>query len=56
VLNKLLALAFVVLLLGKLFFKPQLRSLGRWLDGVVNAMLIAISVAYALQIVIWVTS
>jgi hypothetical protein len=51
-LTKLLALAFVLLLVGRLLFRPQLRALGKWLDGLVNAMLIAIVVVYAAQLVI----
>lgn len=50
--NRALALAFIALLLGKLLFRPQLAALGRWLDGVVNAMLIAIGLAYTVQIVL----
>ena len=53
---KLLALAFVFLLVGKLLFRPQLRALGKWLDGVVNAMLIAIVVVYALHLVIYLSA
>lgn len=56
VLNKLLAIAFVVLILGKLFFRPQLGALKRWFDGVVNAMLIAIALVYALQLVLYLTA
>lgn len=46
---------FVALVVGKLLFRPQLKTLGRWLDGVVNALLIAIAIAYTLQIVIVLT-
>jgi hypothetical protein len=53
--NRILAFAFVALILGKLFFRPQLKALGRWLDGVVNAMLIAIVLAYAVQLGILLT-
>lgn len=48
--NRVLALAFLALLVGKLFFRPQLKAFGRWLDGLTNAMLIAILLAYAVQI------
>lgn len=54
--NKLLAIFFVGLVVGKLFFRPQLKMLGRWLDGVVNAFLIAILVAYMIQAAIFFTS
>lgn len=56
VLNKLLAFAFVGLIVGKMFFRPQLKALGKWLDGVVNAFLIAIVIAYSLQLLIYLTS
>jgi hypothetical protein len=56
VLSKLLALAFLLLVLGKLLFRPQLKALGRWLEGVVNATLIAIGLVYALQLVLLLTS
>ncbi len=55
-LNKLLSVAFIGLVLGKLFFRPQLKALGKWLDGVVNAFLIAIVIAYLLQLLIFLTS
>lgn len=38
-----------------MFFRPQLKALGRWLDGFVNAMLIAIAVAYAVQLALLLT-
>jgi hypothetical protein len=56
VLSKLLALAFIVVAIGKLFFRPQLKAVGRWLDGVVNAALIAIALVYAIQLVIFLTA
>jgi hypothetical protein len=55
VINKLLAAAFVMLVLGRLFFRPQLYSLRRWFDGVVNAMLIAIVLTYGVQLIVWLT-
>ncbi len=54
-LNKLLALAFIGLLLGKVFFKPQLRAFARWFDGVINAFIIAIAIVYTVQIILWLT-
>lgn len=55
-LNKVLAIAFVGLVLGKLFFRPQLRALGKWFDGVINAFLIAIVIAYSIQLFIYLSS
>jgi hypothetical protein len=51
-----LAIVFVGLVVGKLLFRPQLKMLGRWLDGVVNAFLIAILIAYMIQAAIFLTS
>ncbi len=56
VLSKLLALGFVLLLVSKLFFRPRFGAMKKWFDGVINAMLIAIVIAYALQLVIWLTA
>ena len=50
--NRALAFAFLALLVGKLLFRPQLAAVGRWLDGLVNAMLIAIGLAYTVQIAV----
>ena len=52
-LGKVLALAFVSLVLGKLFFRRQLKAFGRWLDGIVNAFIVAIAIAYSIQLVIY---
>jgi hypothetical protein len=54
-LSKLLAASFVGLFVAKLLFRPRLRALGRWFDGAINAMLIAIGCAYAIHLVIWLT-
>ncbi|MEZ4222333.1 MAG: hypothetical protein R3B13_15455 [Polyangiaceae bacterium] len=51
--SKLLAFAFVLLFVGKMFFKPQLRAFGKWLDGAVNAMLVAIALVWGIQLVIY---
>jgi len=53
VLGKVLAFAFVGLVLGKLFFRRQLRAFGKWLDGIVNAFIVAIAIAYSIQLVIY---
>jgi hypothetical protein len=51
-LSKILAVCFVLLLLGKLFFKPQLAAVKKWFDGVINAMLIAIVIVYLIQLLL----
>lgn len=51
-LSKLLAFAFIILIVMKLVFRPQFSALRRWFDGVVNAMLIAIALAYCVQLVV----
>ncbi|HMR75660.1 MAG TPA: hypothetical protein PKD61_11115 [Polyangiaceae bacterium] len=50
---KVLAIAFVLLIAGKLLFKPQLRAFGKWFDGLVNAVLIALAVSSALQLIVY---
>ena len=55
-LNKILAASFLLLFVGKIFFKPQFGALKKWFDGVVNAMLIAIALVYSLQLLMWLTS
>jgi len=47
VLQKLLALIFVGVFVAKLLFRPQLRALGKWLDRLVNYILVAIAIYYA---------
>lgn len=55
-LNKLLAAAFIFLVVGKMFFRPQLGAVKKWFDGVINAMLIAIVIVYVIQLGLWFTS
>ena len=55
-LGKLLSVVFIGLVLGKLFFRPQLKALGKWFDGVINAFLIAIAIAYLIQLFIYLSS
>jgi hypothetical protein len=47
VLQKVLAVIFVGVFVGKLLFKPQLRALGKKLDRLVNYILVAIAIYYA---------
>ncbi len=57
VLQKLLALVMLVLLVGHVFFRPQLRQLGARLDKFVSMMVIAIVISYVGQLIIlWATS
>jgi hypothetical protein len=55
-LNKILTICFFLLLLGKLFFRPQLSAVRKWFDGVINAMLIAIAIVYAIQVALWLSA
>jgi hypothetical protein len=55
-LNKILTVGFLLLIVGKLFFRPQLSAVRKWFDGVINAMLIAIAIAYAIQVALWLSS
>lgn len=54
--SKLLALGVLVFIVLKLAVYPQFKNLGKWLNGVVNALLIAIGVAWSIQLLIWLTS
>ena len=50
---KLLAVLFVLLIAGKLIFRPQLRAFGKWFDGLINAMLIALGITVVIQIIVY---
>lgn len=50
-LQKLLALTFVVLLVGRVMFRPQLKQLGARLDRFVNFMVVAIAISYTAQLI-----
>ncbi len=50
-LQKLLALALGVTVVGHLFFRPQLRQLGRRIDRIVTWMVVAILLTWAGQVV-----
>ncbi|MDX2053820.1 MAG: hypothetical protein SFV15_15575 [Polyangiaceae bacterium] len=52
-LAKLLAGAFGLIFVGKMFFKPQLKAVGRWLEAAVNAMLIAIALVWTVQLLLY---
>ncbi|HEX9619771.1 MAG TPA: hypothetical protein VF989_06535 [Polyangiaceae bacterium] len=54
-LSKLLVISFLGLLVTRLLFFRQLRAFGKWFEGFINALLIAIALAYALQLVLWLT-
>lgn len=54
--SRLLLALFAFLLLGKLFFRPQLAQVKIWFDGLINALLIAIALVYSLQLVLWLSS
>lgn len=54
-LNKILIASFILLFLGKMFFRPQLLAVKKWFDGVINAMLIAIAIVYTVQLALWLT-
>jgi hypothetical protein len=52
--QKLLALTFLVLVIGRLLFRPQLRQLGQRLDKLVSVMVVAIAISYAGQLLFFV--
>ncbi|MCH9682319.1 MAG: hypothetical protein K0V04_12855 [Deltaproteobacteria bacterium] len=54
-LTKLIAIAVLGTLVGRVFFQPQLEGLGRWFRRFVDVTLIVITVVYAVQIIIMLT-
>ncbi len=50
---KVLVVVFVLLIAGKLLFRPQLRAFGKWFDGLINAMLIALGLTAVIQLVVY---
>ena len=50
-LQKILALALGVAVVGHLFFRPQLRQLGRRIDRIVTVMVVAIVITWLGQLV-----
>jgi hypothetical protein len=49
-LQKLLSLALGIAVIGHVFFRPQLKQLGRRIDRLVTLMVIAIAITWAGQI------
>ena len=49
-LQKTLSLAFLAFLVGYLFFRPQLRELGKRIDRFVSLMVVAIVITWAGQL------
>lgn len=55
-LQKLLALALGAAVVGHIFFRPQLRLLGRKIDRLVTLMVVAIAITWLGQLVyLWLT-
>ena len=53
-LQKLLALVFFVVVVGRLLFRPKLAQLGKRIDRLVNVMVLAIAISYAGQLIFFV--
>jgi hypothetical protein len=49
-LQKILALALGATVVGHLFFRPQLKQLGRRIDRIVTFMVVAIVITWLVQI------
>ncbi len=47
---KLVAIGFVAVSVGKIFFAPQMKHLGKWFSHVVDTTLIVIAVVLAVQL------
>jgi preprotein translocase subunit YajC len=55
-LSKLLSLTFFAVVVGYLFFRPQLRQIGQRLDRIVSLMVVAIVITWAGQLLyFWLT-
>ena len=55
-LQKLFALALGAALVGHIFFRPQLRQLGRRLDRIVTVMVVVIVISWIGQLMyLWLT-
>jgi hypothetical protein len=50
-LQKFLSLGLGVIVIGHLFFRPQLKQLGRRIDRLVTLMAVAVFVTWACQLV-----
>jgi len=42
-----------LLLIGKMWYRPQLAAVKLWFDGLINATIIAIVVVYLVQGLLW---
>jgi hypothetical protein len=49
-LTRLVSYALLFLIVGRLFFRPQLRQLGRRIDRLVTLMALAVLITWATQI------
>ncbi|MEX1366211.1 MAG: hypothetical protein AB1Z98_24005 [Nannocystaceae bacterium] len=49
--TKLIALAFVAILAGRVFFRPRLRELGQWFSRFVDVTLVVLAVVYGTMLV-----
>jgi hypothetical protein len=55
-LQKLLALALGAAVVGHIFFRPQLKQLGRRIDRLVTLMVVAIVITWVTQLLyLWLT-
>ncbi len=54
-LTKLIAIAVVGALVGRVFLRPQLEGLSRWFKHFVDVTLVVIAVVYGVQLIIMAT-
>jgi hypothetical protein len=46
-------LVLALLIVGKIWYRPQLAAMKLWFDGLINATIIAIAVVYLVQGLLW---
>ena len=49
---KLIAIGFVAISVGKVFFKPQMEGLGKWFSHLLDTTLIVIAIVLVVQLVL----
>lgn len=52
---KLIAIGFVALSVGKIFFKPQMEGLGKWFSRLLDTTLIVIAIVLVVQLTLILT-
>ena len=54
-LQKILAISFLVLFIGRVLFRPQLKQLGTQIETFANFLVVAIAISYGVQLILLLT-